>query len=46
MVMKLKECRIDDEHPIYGCVKLSDVATKAIGKPEDIKAYKYLLNIQ
>lgn len=46
LVMKLKECRIDDEHPIYGCVKLSDVATKAIGNPEDIKAYKYLLNIQ
>ena len=45
IVMKLKECRINDRQPIYGCVKLSDVPTKAIGKKEDILNYKYQLNI-
>lgn len=45
IVMKLKECRINPRQPIYGCVKLSDVASKAIGKPEDIANYKYQLGI-
>ena len=45
IVMKLKECRINDRQPIYGCVKLSDVTTKAIGKKEDILNYKYQLVI-
>lgn len=45
IVMKLKHCRVDNNHPIYGCVKLSDVPTKAIGNPDDIACYKYLLNI-
>lgn len=46
IVMKLKECRVNDRQPIYGCVKLSDVASKAIGTPEDIENYKYQLNIK
>lgn len=45
IVMKLKECRVNDRQPIYGCVKLSDVPGKAIGKKEDIENYKYQLSI-
>lgn len=45
IVMKLKECRVNDRQPIYGCVKLSDVTGKAIGKKEDIENYKYQLSI-
>ena len=43
IVMKLKQCRINDRQPIYGCVKLSDVAGKAIGTPEESANYKYQL---
>lgn len=46
IVMKLKQCRINDRQPIYGCVKLSDVAGKAIGTPEEIANYKYQLGIE
>lgn len=46
IVMKLKECRVNDRQPIYGCVKLSDVTSKSIGTPEDIENYKYQLNIK
>ena len=46
IVMKLKECRVNDRQPVYGCVKLSDVPGKAIGTPEDIENYKYQLNIK
>ena len=46
IVMKLKECRINARQPIYGCVKLSDVAGKAIGTKADIANYKYQLGIQ
>ena len=45
IVMKLKECRINERQPIYGCVKLSDTPTKAIGNVEDIKNYNYQLGI-
>jgi nicotinate phosphoribosyltransferase len=45
IVMKLKECCINNRQPIFGCVKLSDVPTKAIGKPDDIANYKYQLGI-
>lgn len=45
IVMKLKECRVNERQPIYSCVKLSDVPDKAIGKPEDIANYKYQLGI-
>ena len=43
IVMKLKECRINERQPIYGCVKLSDVPGKEIGTKEDIENYKYQL---
>lgn len=46
IVMKLKECRINERQPIYGCVKLSDVTGKAIGTAEDIENYKYQLGIK
>ena len=46
IVMKLKECRINERQPIYGCVKLSDVPGKAIGDPKDIENYKYQLGIR
>ena len=46
IVMKLKECRINERQPIYGCVKLSDVPGKAIGNPKDIENYKYQLGIE
>jgi nicotinate phosphoribosyltransferase len=46
IVMKLKECRINERQPIYGCVKLSDVTTKAIGVESDIDNYKYQLGIK
>jgi hypothetical protein len=46
IVMKLKECRVNERQPIYSCVKLSDVPDKAIGKPEDIANYKYQLEIK
>ncbi len=46
IVMKLKECRINERQPIYGCVKLSDVEGKAIGTPADIANYKYQLGIE
>ena len=45
IVMKLKECRINNRQPLYGCVKLSDVPGKAIGNPDDIANYKYQLGI-
>jgi nicotinate phosphoribosyltransferase len=46
IVMKLKECRINDRQPVYGCVKLSDVSGKAIGTPKDIENYKYQIGIK
>lgn len=46
VVMKLKECRINDRQPIHGCVKLSDNPGKAIGTPSDIANYKYQLGIK
>lgn len=46
IVMKLKECQINERQPLYGCVKLSDVPGKAIGTKEDIANYKYQLGIR
>ena len=45
IVMKLKECRINPRQPVYGCVKLSDIPSKAIGTEKDIENYKYQLGI-
>lgn len=45
IVMKLKNFQVNSRQPIYGCVKLSDVPTKAIGEPKDIENYKYQLGL-
>lgn len=43
IVMKIKEFQINPRQPKYGCVKLSDNPTKAIGNPIDIEIYKKML---
>jgi hypothetical protein len=43
IVMKLKNFQVNPRQPVYGCVKLSDNPVKAIGKPEDVETYKYLI---
>jgi nicotinate phosphoribosyltransferase len=43
IVCKLTKMQINPRQPVYGCVKLSDVPTKAMGTPEDIAVYKYLV---
>lgn len=45
IVMKLKDFQVNPRQPKYGCVKLSDVTTKAIGDPKDIESYKYQLGL-
>lgn len=45
IVMKLKNFQVNSRQPVYGCVKLSDVPTKAIGDPKDIENYKYQLGL-
>lgn len=46
IVMKLKDFQVNPRQPKYGCVKLSDVPSKAIGTPEDIANYKYQIGIE
>lgn len=46
IVMKLAECRLAEGQPLYGCVKLSDVEGKAIGRKDDIANYRYQLGIE
>ena len=43
IVCKLTKMQVNPRQPVYGCVKLSDVPTKAMGTPEDIAVYKYLV---
>lgn len=45
IVMKLKDFQVNPRQPKYGCVKLSDVPSKAIGTEGDIANYKYQLGI-
>lgn len=45
IVMKLKSFQVNSRQPVYGCVKLSDVTTKAIGDPKDIESYKYQIEL-
>jgi nicotinate phosphoribosyltransferase len=45
IVMKLISCRMNDNQPTYGCIKLSDVEGKHIGNEKDIEVAKYELNI-
>lgn len=46
IVMKLTKVQINPRQPVYNCVKLSDVPTKAMGDPKEIEVYKYLVGIE
>lgn len=45
IVMKLKECRINNRQPIHKCVKLSDVVGKATGDINEVKLYRQILGL-
>lgn len=45
IVMKLIRCRMNDNQPEYGCIKLSDVEGKHIGNLSDIETAKYELGL-
>jgi nicotinate phosphoribosyltransferase len=46
IVMKLKECRVNDRQPLYSCVKLSDVHGKETGDSNEVKIYRQVLGIE
>jgi nicotinate phosphoribosyltransferase len=46
IVMKLTKFQVNSRQPVYGCVKLSDVPTKAMGNPKEIEVYKYLVGVE
>jgi nicotinate phosphoribosyltransferase len=46
IVMKLTKFQVNPRQPIYNCVKLSDVPTKAMGDPEEVEVYKYLVGLE
>ena len=43
IVMKLSTCRMNEKQPLRKCVKLSDVAGKAIGDEREVELYRRLL---
>lgn len=45
IVMKLISCKMNDNQPEYGCIKLSDVEGKHLGKLADIETAKYELGL-
>jgi nicotinate phosphoribosyltransferase len=45
IVMKIKDFQINQRQPKYGCVKLSDDTSKAIGAKNDIFIYKSMLKL-
>lgn len=46
IVVKLSKFQVNPRQPINGCVKLSDNVEKAIGDPNDIEVYKYLIGMK
>jgi nicotinate phosphoribosyltransferase len=46
IVMKLTKFQVNPRQPIYNCVKLSDVPTKAMGDPKEVEVYKYLVGLE
>ena len=46
IVMKLTKFQVNPRQPVYGCVKLSDNPAKAMGNPNDIEVYKYLVGVR
>lgn len=45
VVMKLKECQMNDKQPIKNCVKLSDVEGKHTGDPNEVALAELTLNL-
>ncbi|MCQ2057240.1 MAG: nicotinate phosphoribosyltransferase [Bacteroidaceae bacterium] len=45
IVMKLKSFQVNPRQPEYRCVKLSDVAGKELGDPDEIHSYKAILGL-
>lgn len=45
IVMKLKECRVNDRQPLFNCVKLSDVRGKETGDADEVKIYRQILRL-
>ena len=45
IVMKLKECRVNDRQPLFNCVKLSDVRGKETGDADEVKNYRQILRL-
>jgi nicotinate phosphoribosyltransferase len=46
IVMKLKECRVNDRQPLFKCVKLSDVHGKETGDINEVKLYRQVLGLE
>lgn len=46
IVMKLTKFQVNPRQPVYNCVKLSDVPTKAMGDPKEVEVYKYLVGLE
>lgn len=46
IVCKLTKFQVNPRQPVYNCVKLSDVPTKAMGDPHEIEVYKYLVGVE
>ena len=46
IVMKLKECRVNNRQPLFKCVKLSDVQGKETGDINEVKVYRQVLNLE
>lgn len=46
IVVKLSKFQVNPRQPVNGCVKLSDNVEKAIGEPNDIEVYKYLIGVK
>lgn len=46
IVMKLKECRVNNRQPLFKCVKLSDVQGKETGDINEVKVYRQVLGLE
>lgn len=46
IVMKLKECRMNDKQPMIPCIKLSDDLGKYTGDPDEVRRAKEILGIR
>ena len=46
IVMKLRDCRMNDNQPLIPCIKLSDDEGKHTGDPEEVRRAKEILGIK